>query len=144
MGFANHDAALVPSMVAAGVLQHRVFAMCFAYTGGNLVLGGDDARLHTEEMVYTPMKSSGNSWYVVNVNGVRIGSESIGDTAAFNTGKGTIVDSGTTDTYLPRAVASAFQAAFKRASGFDYITEHTYRFSDDEIAALPSVYYELE
>jgi hypothetical protein len=38
----------------------------------------------------------------VSVLGVRVGAESIGSTAAFGEGKGTIVDSGTTDTYLPR------------------------------------------
>ena len=32
----------------------------------------------------------------------------------FNIGQGTIVDSGTTDTYLPRSIQTAFTAAFKK------------------------------
>ena len=49
------------------------------------------------------------------------GSESIGvDPGVYNTGKGCIVDSGTTDTYLPRKMATAFKTKWKKLSGRDY------------------------
>ena len=35
-------------------------------------------------------------------------------------GKGVIVDSGTTDTYLPRTVAAAFKREFKKASSIKF------------------------
>lgn len=39
------------------------------------------------------------------------------DAAIFQRGKGIIVDSGTTDTYLPRSVAKGFSAAWEGATG---------------------------
>ena len=170
MGFANTGNTLVPQMVAKGVLQHKVFAMCFSYDGGVLVLGGNDDRLHREPMKYTSASTSGNSWFRVGIRAVKIGGESIGSTSSFGSGKGTIVDSGTTDTYLPRwvdrdmahalhpalltwvspclrflrQVEGSFKSAFKRASGIDYSTGQEYHFSDVELAKLPSVYFEME
>jgi hypothetical protein len=38
----------------------------------------------------------------------------------YNNGKGTIVDSGTTDTYLPAAINSKFTSLFKSISGVGY------------------------
>jgi hypothetical protein len=131
-------------MVAAGILQNRIFSMCFAYDGGVLVLGGNDPRLHHEPMKYCPSSTSGNNWFKVAVLGVRVGSESIGSTSSFGSGKGTIVDSGTTDTYLPRSVEGAFKAAFKKAAGFDYRNGQSYHFTDEELNKLPSIYFELE
>ena len=40
--------------------------------------------------------------------------------AQYNTGKGVIVDSGTTDTYLPRSIAPAFKRRFKDLAKRDY------------------------
>jgi hypothetical protein len=144
MGFANTGNTLVPKMVAAGILQNKLFAMCFAYDGGVLVLGGNDPRLHHEPMKYCPSSTSGNNWFRVEVRGVRVGAESIGSTSSFSSGKGTIVDSGTTDTYLPRSVEAQFKNAYKKAAGFDYRNGQTYHFSDAELAKLPSVFFELE
>ena len=56
MGFANTGDTLVPQLVAAGALQHRLFTMCFAVDGGAIVLGAVDTRLHTETLKYTPMQ----------------------------------------------------------------------------------------
>lgn len=39
-------------------------------------------------------------------------------TKQFNTGQGTIVDSGTTDTYLPRSIQAAFTSAFKKVGAY--------------------------
>lgn len=49
----------------------------------------------------------------ITLNGVSIAHES----SVFQRGKGTIVDSGTTDTYLPKSVASGFSKAWEQATG---------------------------
>lgn len=49
----------------------------------------------------------------ITLNGVSISS----DTAVFQSGKGTIITSGTTDTYLPRATANGFSEAWEAATG---------------------------
>jgi Eukaryotic aspartyl protease len=57
---------------------------------------------------------------------VLIGGRSIGASAdVYNAGKGTIVDSGTTDTFLPRQCADKFKEAFHAVTGTHYSTELT-------------------
>lgn len=49
-----------------------------------------------------------------------LGDRSILDSAALracNDGVGTIVDSGTTDTYLPKAIAAEFSSAWEAVTG---------------------------
>jgi hypothetical protein len=129
MGFAHGDSStMVPKLFAAGLITSKSFSLCFQRQFGVIVLGGGDTRLHQRPMLYVPYTRSSN-WYAVSVKAVSIGAavrtsnvqtsaklESIGSTTPFGTGKGTIVDSGTTDTYLPSSVAAAFKAAFSRAT----------------------------
>ena len=129
MGFAHEDSStMVPKLMNAGLISSKSFSMCFQRQFGVIVLGGTDVRIHQRPMLYVPYTRSSN-WYAVSVKAVSIGAavrtdnvqtsaklESIGSTTPFGTGKGTIVDSGTTDTYLPSSVAAAFKAAFSRAT----------------------------
>jgi len=115
MGFAHTEDTLVPQLLKAGVLHKKLFTMCFAVKGGAIVLGKVDTRLHKETMKWNAMTYSG-SWFRVAVREVKVGTHSIGSTSSFQSGKGTIVDSGTTDTYLPRSVAGGFKTAFQQVS----------------------------
>lgn len=55
-----------------------------------------------------------------------------------NSGKGVIVDSGTTDTYLSKSVAPAFKKAWKEATGKSYA--HTpIKMTEDDLEKLPTV-----
>lgn len=58
MGFADTEDTLVPTMVKQGVLQHRIFSLCFARTGGAITLGGIDVRNHQGQIDYAPMSIS--------------------------------------------------------------------------------------
>lgn len=49
----------------------------------------------------------------ITLNGVSIES----DASVYQRGKGIIVDSGTTDTYLPKTVAKGFSKAWEAATG---------------------------
>lgn len=49
----------------------------------------------------------------ITLNGVSVTS----DASLFQRGKGIIVDSGTTDTYLPKSVAKGFSKAWQAATG---------------------------
>ena len=79
-------------------IKHRAFSLCFRNGGGNFALGGVDASHHTQKMTFVPLAKV-NGWFTVKLVDVLIGGESIGVKATvWNSGKGTIVDSGTTDT----------------------------------------------
>lgn len=58
----------------------------------------------------------------------------------YNRGQGTIVDSGTTDTYMPRSMAGAFSRVFKEATGHDYSTR-VMSMTEDEFSALPDIVF---
>ena len=60
------------------------------------------------------------------------------DLAALNSGKGVIVDSGTTDTYLNKAVGPAFRRAWKMATGRPY-SHFPMRLTNEELARLATV-----
>jgi len=53
-----------------------------------------------------------------------------------------IVDSGTTDTYMTRALSSEFHKTFKEVAGFAY-NEHGMKLSEDEVHKLPTILLQL-
>ena len=119
MGMSMHAQTLVPTMRANNIIAHNVFSLCFKFGGGTMSLGGIDPRLHLEPMTFTPLaKNSG--WFTVKLMDILMNGKSIDVPASvYATGKGTIVDSGTTDTYLPRRAADKFKKAWADALGSD-------------------------
>lgn len=60
-----------------------------------------------------------------------------------NVGRGVIVDSGTTDTYLPAALADGFKTAFKTAAkGIVYNTGN-FPLTAAQMATLPDIAFDL-
>jgi len=148
MGFGRADSTLISALTKNNVVDHKVFSLCFAKDGGSVTFGApnSDTRLHAagKKPRWVPLLPSRSNWYTVSVTGVRVGEVKMtGGTAAFNTGKGTIVDSGTTDTYLPRGVAAQFSTAFKAASGVEFVGGKQYTMSKAQVSALPAVYFDL-
>jgi hypothetical protein len=72
-------------------------------------------------MQYTPsLHDSG--WFTVQMLDLQIAGSTIGtDKSVYNRGKGVIVDSGTTDTYMPTGCAAGFKARWKEVrKGLDF------------------------
>lgn len=65
-----------------------------------------------------------------------------GDTSRYNAGKGTIVDSGTTDTYLPASLRAQFQALFRTLTGKEYGNKQAF-YSKEQFAKLPVIVFRL-
>jgi len=148
MGFGRADSTLISALTKNNVVDHKVFSLCFAEDGGSVTFGAPDSdkRLHKagKKPRFVPLLPSRANWYVVDVTGVRVGDVKMtGGTAAFNTGKGTIVDSGTTGTYLPRRVAEQFKTAFDSATGMEFAGGKQYTLSGAQVSALPAVYFDL-
>lgn len=53
------------------------------------------------------------------------------------------MDSGTTDTYMPRSASGAFSRAFREVSGHDYSTR-TMNMSPKEFSELPDIVFVFE
>jgi hypothetical protein len=150
MGFGRSPTTLVSVLRKAGVIDHAVFSLCFTKEGGWLTIGAPASDSRLREMGKAPhwarLLPSPGHWYVVEVTGVRVGHVELqGVSSAFQIGTGTIVDSGTTDTYLPQAVTEPFERAFKKVTGgLNFAGGMVYSLTPDQLQALPSVFFNLD
>lgn len=167
MGMAANDATLTKRMHDAGKIEHLMFAMCFrrelhqskeGVTAGVLTMGGVDTRLHTSPMVYA-RNTVDQGWFTVYVRKLYLRSNGGQSARAddsdqhiteiqmnlkqVNSGKGVIVDSGTTDTYFHRSLKAPFEQAFKAISGRDH-SNRAIKLSHDELMALPTLLVQLD
>lgn len=103
-------------------------------------LGGSLSKSHLEPMKFSKISQT-HGWYSLEVEAVTVGHVSIVNEhtlEAFAKGKGTILDSGTTDTFLPKAIAPKLANVWQDWSGLVYSNEPRF-YSLDEFERLPDV-----
>ena len=163
----NAHEAFWHQMSAAGAMDEDIFTLCFARQptadregteAGAMTLGGVDQRLHTSPLVYASVSVS-NSFYGVHIRNVYLRPGGGGDSAAstnpdlevkrvdiseadLNRGT-TIIDSGTTDTYFTRNIATAFKSMWKEMTGKDY-NNNPVSLTEDQLNALPTIMFQLK
>ena len=140
LGLAMHENGFVSHLYEMGVVDNKVFTLCFHKEGGLISFGGGGSDRATDNFETDLRTDKGH--FAVDVVGLYLGGEEVvsaddadadadADAGAdadadregtnilqkFNTGKGTIIDSGTTDTYLNAAVAKRFRAVWKKVVG---------------------------
>ncbi|RHY27621.1 hypothetical protein DYB32_007274 [Aphanomyces invadans] len=146
-----HDVALaVPNVVKKLFLEDKinqnVFSLCFTPTGGAMTVGSHlNTAHHQENMTFAQVSFDSTGWYALEVRGIRIHGEDIhiDSPRLLNGGRKVIVDSGTTDSYLPAALNDEFNRVFKTVVGKEYITGGTEGYTKDEIELLPTIEYVL-
>lgn len=159
MGMSAADDTLPFQLVTQGITKTRMFAMCFKTGGGVLTLGGVDPSLHSFSVDKQMMPSvpvfakltKARGWFTVKLMDMLVRSpkepgtrKSVGGAQfKYNTGKGTIVDSGTTDTYLPTTLFNSFKNIFTAATGMLY-SNKIIDLSKEQFATLPTVIFVLE
>jgi len=162
MGMSAHAATLPKQLYDKRISEHNLFALCYrrelgtskrGVTAGSMTIGGFSTALDTTPVVYARnMANSG--WYTVYVKGIFIRSggglsaksqdekhKTIRvrvDHASLNSGKGVIVDSGTTDTYLNKAVAKDFNKAWQKATGQKY-SHAPIQLTPEQLRGLPTI-----
>jgi len=148
MGLSANSMTLVPMLQGQHKIASKTFGLCFMKGGGLMMLGGADRRAEKEPMTFVPL-SKQSTWFTLRLLDIRMSHEdgapakggSIGAKEnAYNTGKGVIVDSGTTDTYLPRQIANEFKAKFKRATKRDYGNVKM-TLADQDVEKFPTIYF---
>lgn len=133
---------------------------------GALTFGGSDSLLHLTPMVYADNVTPNMGWYTVHVKGIFLRSkggslsadpvqnaryirvDADETTLNGNTGSnhGIIVDSGTTDTYLPSNLKHAFLEAWKdalRNPNADYHNNHI-EMTSEQVKSLPTILVVLQ
>ncbi|KAL3674595.1 hypothetical protein V7S43_000539 [Phytophthora oleae] len=139
MGLGRHRSTVMSYMVNAGRVTQNLFTLCFAEDGGEVVFGGVDYSHHTSDVGYTPLLNDNSAYYPVHVKDIRMNGVSLGiDAGTINSGRGVIVDSGTTDTFFDAKGSRNFMKAFRDAAGQEY-SEKRMKLTDDELAALPTI-----
>ena len=150
MGMSVGTDTLINQLYQQKITSNRIFALCFRTGGGIMTIGGYDKNIHIDkkEPMYTSIRSN-MGWYTVTIEDVLMRNPqneeklSIGENpSVFNNGKGVIVDSGTTDTYLPSAISSKFSNLFKKITGVSYGNEMKLTKSQKE--KIPDIIFILK
>lgn len=158
-GLGNSDASVVNQLVKAGVIDD-VFSLCFGMVEGDgaLLLGDADVP-GSIALQYTPLVPSATHPFYYNVKMLSLavdGQLLPVSQSLFDQGYGTVLDSGTTFTYMPTPVFRAFASAvesyalsrkLKRVPGPDPQYEDIC-FGDapahDDLEALSKVFPSME
>ena len=148
MGFSNAEDTLMPLLEKQGLVDNRLFALCFKTGGGVITLGGVDQRIHHPSVLgiqYAKLARVSN-WYTLNLIDLNLEDQLTGvqtsiaqpptGSSIFNMGKGVIIDSGTTATYLPAFLLRKFQSTFKAITGFDYTGEKPTHLTPEQVGCL--------
>jgi Xylanase inhibitor N-terminal/Xylanase inhibitor C-terminal len=144
LGLAIHETSIVRSLYDSKSIAREAFSLCLTRTGGSFSVGGISTpeRL-LEEMKFTPIARD-HGWFALQVWEVRLGGICVAcgvdspALRAFDGGKGTILDSGTTDTYLPQAVAERFLEVWFALTGLSF-QKRKNRYSWSAFLSLPSI-----
>jgi hypothetical protein len=149
MGFAMHDDTLPYKLVENKLTDSLMFALCFRVGGGIMTVGGVDPRIHlkTATVQYTNMTSS-NGWFAIDLIDILIQKqntleepESLGGTPQqYCGGKGCIVDSGTTDTYLPASLSKRFSELFFKTSDVHYSSANVI-LTQEQLNSMPNLIF---
>jgi hypothetical protein len=167
MGMSAHPSTLPRVMFDQGKLSHNMFSMCFrrelhvskqGIVAGMLTLGGIDTRADFGPMVYARNVAK-SGWFTVFVKNVYIRekggqrAEADGphqklhripvDLNEMNSGKGVIVDSGTTDTYLHKSLAKPFELAWEVVMEGRKYSNSPMKINEGELLQLPTILIEL-
>jgi hypothetical protein len=164
MGMSMSEDVLPSQLFAQKVVDTRMFAMCFRVGGGIMTIGGVNQKIHKKgglmssgqvpvlQLSYAKLlHPAGSVWYTVNLLDIMLQPQdgsappaSLGAThSQLNTGKGVIVDSGTTDTYLPASLKTKFTTAFNKLAGV-YYTESDIKLTAAQLARMPNIVFVLE
>lgn len=123
-------------------VSHESFSLCFNKVGGHLALGGS-VKNHLTPMQFTPFAKK-NTWYFsVTVTSIYVGSHKLPGMFMQYMNEKTIIDSGTTDTFLPVKIAKPFTKAWEGISGRRY-TNNLQLFTYEQFEKLPTVTFELD
>ena len=130
LGLSSHDTSIVTALYREGLITRNAFSLCLTPEGGAMSLGGtlDSENYHLRPMVTTPVtRQLEHGLYSVEVIRLLVGknggNEKTGATIVtdsetrpkllrdMNSGRGCILDSGTTDSYFPASLSRAVRKA---------------------------------
>lgn len=170
MGLESTNHSIIHVMKKEGVIAHESFSLCLARDEGFLGLGGAIISRHKQVMRFTPIlnepdvaadtqnqdkepaakkKKGKKGLYAMRVVKMFLGDTCIAcdakpdSVSAFMDGKGTILDSGTTDTFLPAKIADDFNSQWRQITGSD-LSQEKDDYSYEDFLDLPNMTFVFE
>ena len=161
-GFERSEDSLWYQMYKGNAIQQKQFSLCFQQPtvphlpgkpAGVIVLGGTDEKLNQEQMVYAQLVTDG-PWFTIYVEAIylelvtkksdgskvtRIEQLQGMNMTQFNEGE-IIIDSGSTDNYLPNTMRKPLENAWQALMGKRYNASKVY--SADE--SYPNMVFQLK
>lgn len=147
LGLSMAPTAVHYQMHDQGVSESKVFALCFKTGGGIMTVGGVDPSIHMSSTVnYAPLQPSSSGFYQIKISDIVLVPPGFGASPrslnlspdVLSQRSFAIVDSGTTDTFLPKSLLAAFSSNFKATTGIDYTTEDV-ALTDAQLNSIPTV-----
>ena len=151
MGLSKAGDNIVTQMYNSQVLKHNAFSLCLTRSAGIMSIGGTvlsyPSNKHLEPMQREPLLPR-DHYYVVEIAVVHVGNIMVGTKKtianSFNSGKGTVIDSGTADMYLPSAISDEFQNAWKSIIGDEkWLHNKAISYTYDDFQKLPNITFTL-
>ena len=110
-GLGRSDDSLIQQLVKSGSIDNQ-FSLCFGLVEGDgVLLLGESPALKDVSLTYTPLVESptNGNYYTVNMESIRVAGDTLDILpSTFQVGYSTVLDSGTTFTYIPTEAFSRF------------------------------------
>jgi hypothetical protein len=160
MGLSMYTQTLVGEWFRHGSIAQNSFSLCLSREGGHISIGGTGlshdrpskqngrpvyGKINLSPMRFTPFAKL-NVWYFsVTVTSISVGAVVLPNRILqfVNDHKGTIVDSGTTDTFISHKVEMEFAAAWEKVTGRSY-NNRLQNYTHKEFNELPIILFELQ
>ncbi len=110
MGLGRDGQSIIAALHGQRVMSKQLFAMCLSLQGGQLSLGGIDTAHHKEPVAWQGFSTS-SGFYTVQITEITAAGSHVYGAAR------SIVDSGTSFTYLPSGAFSQAQSKLQAAAG---------------------------
>lgn len=150
MGLSPGDDTLPAQLQSQGITDNSIFGLCFRVGGGILTLGGVDQRIHSKPGIQYMKMSTAKGMYSINIIDILLQDQQEGNKIAigesqesYNEGKGVIIDSGTTDTFLPSSLESKFGTIFQQITGKEF-TSANIALTPAELSTMPNIVFIIE
>ncbi|KDO26024.1 hypothetical protein SPRG_08677 [Saprolegnia parasitica CBS 223.65] len=139
IGFSKASTTFLAALVAQKRIERNAFSLCYSASGGTLVLGGSDPSLYAPSSAATgTVAMLSSTKYLLPLVDVFVGGTSTAATSSVDSaGLSTLVDSGSSHSYLPYAVRTSFLRAFAAATNVAFSDATTY--APDQSGTWPTI-----
>ncbi|KAL7687324.1 putative aspartic peptidase A1 family, aspartic peptidase domain superfamily, xylanase inhibitor [Plasmopara halstedii] len=147
MGLSNADNHIVAKLHRENKIPNNLFSLCFTENGGSMAIGEPFKSAHRGSIDYVKLLAdrSTTHFYNVNMKDIRINNVSIQAKEEAYTRGHYIIDSGTTDSYLPLTLKNEFLKVFQEVSGREYQSgDKCKSFTITDLASLPTIQLVME